>query len=46
MDDEERRSPGYLWRPGSSPQDDPLHLVVAIVIGLVVVGSILLAVLT
>lgn len=44
--DDEKRSPGYLWRPGSSPQDNPMHLTVAIVIGLVVVGSVLLAVLT
>lgn len=39
-------SPGYLWRPGSSPQDNPLHIVVAVVIGLILVGSITLALIT
>lgn len=43
MEDERRPSPGYLWRPGSSPQDNPLHIIVAIVIGLVVVGAVLAA---
>lgn len=46
MEDDERPSPGYLWRPGASPQDNPLHLVVAIVIALVVIGSIVLALVT
>ena len=40
------RSAGYLWRPGRSPQDDPLHLTVALVIAAVIVGSVLLALLT
>ncbi|CAB4724259.1 unannotated protein [freshwater metagenome] len=38
-----KRGPGYLWRPGASPQDDPLHLVVALVIGSILVGSIIAA---
>ena len=46
MKDDKPLSPGYLWRPGSSPQDNPLHITVAIVIGLVVVGAVLLAILT
>lgn len=46
VEDDERPSPGYLWRPGASPQDNPLHLVVAIVIALVVIGSIVLALVT
>ena len=37
------RGPGYLWRPGSSREDDPLHLVVALVIGLIVLGSLVAA---
>lgn len=43
VDDERPPSPGYLWRPGSSPQDRPLLVVVAVVITLVLVGSIVLA---
>ncbi|WP_156388760.1 hypothetical protein [Nocardioides sp. Root140] len=46
MEDDKPPSPGYLWRPGSSPQDNPLHIVVAIVIGLVLVGVVVLAMLT
>lgn len=41
--DNDKPSPGYLWRPGSSPQDNPLHVVVAIVIGLIVIGVVVLA---
>ena len=37
---------GYLWRPGSAPQDRGLQLTVAVVIGLVLLGCVLLAVLT
>ncbi len=45
MDEKERPpSPGYLWRPGASPQDRPLLIVVAAVIALVLIGSIVLAV--
>jgi hypothetical protein len=43
MDKDERPSPGYLWRPGSSPQDNPLHIVVAVVISLIVIGVVVLA---
>lgn len=45
MDDDRPPSPGYLWRPGSSPQDNPLLVVVAIVISAVVVGAVVLAIL-
>ena len=41
-----KHSPGYLWRPGSSPQDNPLQIVVTIVIGLVIVGAVVLALVT
>lgn len=44
MKDKKRDSPGYLWRPGSSPQDNRLQIVVAVVIGLIVLGSVLIAV--
>ncbi len=44
--DDKKPSPGYLWRPGSSPQDNPLQVVVAVVIGLVLVGVVVLALLT
>jgi hypothetical protein len=44
--DNKKPSPGYLWRPGSSPQDNPLQIVVAVVIGLILVGVVLLALLT
>jgi hypothetical protein len=44
--DDKKRSAGYLWRPGSSPQDDPLHIVVAVVICLIIVGAVVAAVLT
>ncbi|GAA3526701.1 hypothetical protein AFL01nite_04560 [Aeromicrobium flavum] len=37
-EDKERDFPGYLWRPGSSPQDNSLLLVVAVVIALVIIG--------
>ncbi len=46
MSPEKRPSPGYLWRPGSSPANHPLHLVVALVIGLILVGCLVLAVVT
>lgn len=46
MDDDDRPSPGYLWRPGSSPQDNPLHIVVAVVIGLIMIGAVVLALVT
>lgn len=42
--DDKSPSPGYLWRPGSSPQDNPLHIVVAVVICLILVGVVVLAV--
>lgn len=45
MDDIKKPSPGYLWRPGCSPQDNPLHLVVAVAIVLILVGAVLLALL-
>lgn len=45
-DDDKPPSPGYVWRPGSSPQDNPLQLVVAIVVVSVLVGSIVLAIVT
>jgi hypothetical protein len=44
--DEKPSSPGYLWRPGSSPQDNPLHVTVAVVIGLIMLGVVVLAILT
>lgn len=46
MDNDKPPSPGYLWRPGSSPQDNPLHIVVAVVIGLIIIGSVVLALVT
>ena len=46
MKDEKPPSPGYLWRPGSSPQDNPLHITVAVVIGLIMLGVVVLAILT
>lgn len=46
MNDEKPPSPGYLWRPGSSPQDNPLHITVAVVIGLIMLGVVVLAILT
>lgn len=44
-DDDDLPSPGYLWRPGSSPRDNPLHITVAVVIGLVVVFAVAAAIL-
>jgi hypothetical protein len=41
--DDKKPSSGYLWRPGSSPQDNPLHVVVAVVIGLILIGVVVLA---
>lgn len=38
-----QHSPGYLWSPGSSPRDNPLHIVVAVVIGLILSGVLVLA---
>ena len=46
MKDDKPPPPGYLWRPGSSPQDNPLHITVAIVTGLIVIGVVVLAILT
>lgn len=46
VNDEKPLSPGYLWRPGSSPQDNPLHITVAVVIGVIVLGVVVLAILT
>lgn len=43
-EDKDKQFPGYLWRPGSSPQDNPLQLVVGVVILLIVIGVIVLAV--
>jgi hypothetical protein len=44
MHDEKPPSPGYLWRPGSAPQDNPLLLTVAIVIAVILVGSVLMGI--
>lgn len=44
MDEDRPPSPDYLWRPGSSPEHNPLLIVVAVMIAVVLIGSVVLGV--